>query len=179
MADQALHQFELDEVLWIPAGQPPHKEVALGVSATDRLEMVKLAIAGHSRFRWSDLEIQRQGYSYTVETMEHLVETVPETQWFWIIGADALQDLPSWYQVEQLIELCDWIVAPRVGNVTPTELVANVQRQLPIQAEILDAPYIEISSTFLRDRVKHKGSIRYLVPPAVEEYIQIHGLYSS
>ncbi len=179
MADRALDQFQLDQVLWIPAGDPPHKVIAPGASSADRLQMVRLAIADHPQFLCSDREIQRQGRSYTVKTLEELVQEEPETEWHWMIGVDALADLTSWFQVERVVQLCHWIVAPRVAPQEAEQVIASVRQQLPIQAQILEAPIIEISSTFIREQVQKRGSIRYLVPPAVEDYIWTHRLYGG
>lgn len=177
MADRALDQFHLDQVLWIPAGDPPHKVIAPGASSADRLEMVRRAIADHPQFVCSDREIRRQGRSYTVKTLEELVAEEPETRWHWMIGVDALADLPSWFEVDRVVQLCDWIVAPRVGPQEAAQVIAEVSQQLPIHAQILAAPIIEISSTLIRQQVWQGGSIRYLVPPAVETYIWDHQLY--
>lgn len=178
MADQALHQYHLDEVLWIPAGEPPHKPAVLSVSPQDRLEMVKLAIQDYPKFVWSDLEIKRQGRSYTVQTLDYLVQEYPETQWYWIIGGDALQDLLTWHQVERVVKLCTWIVAPRSGSKAIPSIIEEINRILPIQSVVLEAPFIEISSTFIREQIQNQGSIHYLVPPSVEDYIYARHLYS-
>lgn len=177
MADQALHQFQLDEVLWIPTGEPPHKSLAPGATSQDRLEMLKLAIADHPRFNWSDVELQRTGRSYSIDTLEGLIQQQPLTQWYWILGIDALKDLPKWQRAQQIIRLCCWIVAPRVSEFTTEAIIKQVQQALPINYVILQAPYIELSSTFLRDQIQSQGSIRYLVPPLVADYIQQHRLY--
>ncbi len=177
MAEQALWQFDLDQVLWMPAGDPPHKRLAAGASKADRLAMVKLAIADHQRFACSELEIRRPGRSYTIETLRSLIQEQPNTQWYWILGVDALRDLPQWYRAEELVRLCHWIVAPRVDAGDAAQVLRLVAEQLPIQAEILEAPTLNLSSTYLRRQIQKGGSIRYLVPPAVEHYIRQHRLY--
>ncbi len=177
MAEQALWQFNLDQVLWMPAGDPPHKPLAAGASKADRLAMVKLAIADHERFACSDLEIRRPGPSYTIETLRSLMQEQPDTQWYWIIGVDALRDLPQWYQAEELARLCHWIVAPRIDAGDAAQVLRSVAAKLPIRAAILDAPTLTLSSTYLRQQIQKGGSIRYLVPPAVERYIRQHRLY--
>ena len=177
MADQALHQFGLDEVLWIPAGDPPHKPVAPGCGSQDRLEMVRLAIADQPRFRCSDMELQRQGPSYTALTLDSLTTQDPDTEWFWILGVDAFRDLPRWHEAERVAQMCRWIIAPRVGPQSSETVAQAVRDQLQVRYDFLQAPYIEISSTFLRQQIHQGGSIRYLVPPAVEDYIQTHHLY--
>ncbi|MEN9224981.1 MAG: nicotinate-nucleotide adenylyltransferase [Thermostichus sp. HHBFW_bins_43] len=178
MAEQALWQFDLDQVLWIPAGDPPHKPLAAGASTADRLAMVKLAIADHDRFACSELEIHRKGRSYTIETLRSLIQEHPDTQWYWIIGVDALRDLPRWHQAEELTRLCHWIVAPRVDAGDAPEVLRTVTQKLPmLQAELLEAPTLTLSSTYLREQIQKGGSIRYLVPAAVEQYIHQHQLY--
>ncbi len=177
MANQALHQCQLDEVLWIPAGDPPHKRLAPGATSQDRLTMVKLAIASNPGFTCTDIEVQRSGRSYAVETLEMLTRQNPDIEWHWIIGLDALKDLTSWYRVERVVELCQWIVAPRVTGYSLEDVVTYVKQQLPIRYTALQAPYIEISSTSLRQQIQHDRSIRYLVPPEVETYIEQHHLY--
>ncbi|MFS8860263.1 nicotinate-nucleotide adenylyltransferase [Synechococcus sp. H60.3] len=177
MAEQALWQFNLDQVLWMPAGDPPHKPLAAGASKADRLAMVKLAIADHERFACSELEIRRPGPSYTIETLRCLMQEQPNTQWYWIIGVDALRDLPQWYQAEELARLCHWIVAPRLDAGDAAQVLQSVAEKLPIRATILDAPTLTLSSTYLRQQIQKGGSIRYLVPSAVEHYIRQHRLY--
>ncbi|NJK64066.1 MAG: nicotinate-nucleotide adenylyltransferase [Synechococcaceae cyanobacterium SM2_3_1] len=177
IADQALRQFDLDGVLWVPAGDPPHKALAPGASSQDRLHMVKLAIADHQQFQYSDVEIRRPGRSYALTTLEALSEQHPETEWHWILGVDALRDLPSWYGVEKVVKLCQWIIAPRVCPDQPEDVAAAVSETLPLRYQILNAPYIEISSTFIREQIQQQGSIRYLVPPSVEDYIHQKNLY--
>ncbi|MEN9221660.1 MAG: nicotinate-nucleotide adenylyltransferase [Thermostichus sp. BF3_bins_97] len=178
MAEQALWQFDLDQVLWMPAGDPPHKPLAAGASTADRLAMVKLAIADHERFACSELEIHRRGRSYTIETLRSLIQEHPDTQWYWIIGVDALRDLPQWHQAEELTRLCHWIVAPRVDAGDAPEVLRAVTQKLPmLQAELLEAPTLTLSSTYLREQIRKGGSIRYLVPAAVEQYIRQHQLY--
>jgi nicotinate-nucleotide adenylyltransferase len=162
MAEQALWQFNLDQVLWMPAGDPPHKPLAAGASKADRLAMVKLAIADHERFACSDLEIRRPGPSYTIETLRSLMQEQPD---------------PQWYQAEELARLCHWIVAPRIDAGDAAQVLRSVAAKLPIRAAILDAPTLTLSSTYLRQQIQKGGSIRYLVPPAVEHYIRQHRLY--
>ncbi|MEN9202931.1 MAG: nicotinate-nucleotide adenylyltransferase [Thermostichus sp. DG_1_6_bins_120] len=177
MAEQALWQFHLDQILWMPAGDPPHKPLAAGASTADRLAMVKLAIADHERFACSELEIQRQGRSYTIETLRSLRQAQPNTEWYWIIGVDALRDLPHWHQAQELAQICHWIVAPRVDAGDAAQVLRSVAEKLPLQAELLDAPTLTLSSTYLREQIQKGGSIRYLVPATVEQYIRQHQLY--
>lgn len=178
MAEQALWQFHLDQILWMPAGDPPHKPLTAGASTADRLAMVKLAIVDHERFACSELEIHRQGRSYTIETLRSLMQEQPDTQWYWIIGVDALRDLPQWHQAQELTQICHWIIAPRMDAGDAPEVLQMVAQKLPmLKAELLEAPTLTLSSTYLREQIQKGGSIRYLVPTAVEQYIRQHQLY--
>ncbi len=177
IAEQALWQFQLDQVLWMPAGDPPHKPSTAGATPADRLAMVKLAIADHDRFACSEMEIHRPGRSYTIETLRSLIQQHPDTQWYWIIGVDALRDLPHWYQAQELAQICHWIVAPRIDAGDTLEVLREVTQKLPLRAEVLQAPSLTLSSTYLRQQIQKGGSIRYLVPAAVEQYIRDHQLY--
>ncbi len=175
IAEQARQQANLDRVLWLPNGQPPHKQLAPGASNADRWQMVNLAIANHDQFVAADLEITRPGYSYAVDTLIHLRQTQPDIHWHWIIGADALKDLPQWHRASELSELCDWIVAPRLDDLST--IVANVSQTLALKSQILEMPVLDLSSTLIREFVAQGRSIRYLVPEAIATYIQMQQLY--
>ncbi|MGK7905940.1 MAG: nicotinate (nicotinamide) nucleotide adenylyltransferase [Synechococcus sp.] len=180
IAEAAMQQFGLDATLWIPAGIPPHKPLAGGASNQDRLEMVKLAIADRPHFYWSDIELQRQGRSFAVETIEQLQDQYPHIrQWYWIIGADAIADLPNWHRAADITRLCTWIVAPRPD--TPrTGLLEKVQAILPhLQAEWLDCEEMEVSSSDIRQALQQERQAIDVVPAAVASYMQAHQLYAS
>ncbi|NJK72518.1 MAG: nicotinate-nucleotide adenylyltransferase [Synechococcaceae cyanobacterium SM2_3_60] len=175
IAEQARQQANLDRVLWLPNGQPPHKQLAPGASSADRWQMVNLAIATTDQFSASDLEITRPGYSYAVDTLTHLRQTQPDIHWHWIIGADALKDLPQWHRASELAGLCDWIVAPRLDNLST--IMANITQTLALKSQTLEMPVLDLSSTLIREFVAQGRSIRYLVPETIATYIQTHQLY--
>ncbi len=175
IAEQARQQANLDRVLWLPNGQPPHKQLAPGASNADRWQMVNLAIANHAQFVATNLEIARPGYSYAADTLTHLRQTQPDTHWHWIIGADALKDLPQWHRAAELGELCDWIVAPRLGDLS--HIVQSVSQKLALKSQTLEMPVLDLSSTLIREFVAQGRSLRYLVPDAITTYIQTHQLY--
>jgi len=172
IAQDALEQAGLERVLFIPTAQPPHKPLAGNVSAQHRLRMLKLAIAGNPQFAVDDLEIRRGGKSYSVETLAELQERLPAADFYFIIGADSLVELPQWYQAERLVKLCRFLVFERPGyTAKPGRRLAGLRyRRLATHP-------CEISSREIRERLASRRSIRYLVPEPVRRYIERHQLY--
>ena len=172
IAQDALEQAGLEQVLFIPTAQPPHKPLAGNVSAQHRLRMLKLAIAGNPQFAVDDLEIRRGGKSYSVETLAELQARLPAADFYFIIGADSLVELPQWYQVERLVKLCRFLVFERPGY------TAQPMRRLAgLRYRSLATHPCEISSREIRERLASRRSIRYLVPEPVRRYIERHQLY--
>lgn len=177
-AAEACHQLALDQVLLLPAGKPPHKPDWPISAVHHRLRMVELAIDDNPHFSISRVDIDRSGPSYTVDTLGLLrAEVGPGPTLFFIMGADSLANILDWYQPQRLIELCQLAVVgrPRIEIDLP-----HLERQLPGLADRIhqvQMPYLEISSSNLRARVREGRSISYLVPAAVESYIRKEGLY--
>lgn len=177
LAEQCREQCQLDEVWFVPAAIPPHKQDMLISPAKARCDMIEFAIAGNSQFKLSRVELDRPGLSYTVATLEQLQAEVSTRELFLLVGADSIRDLPAWRQPDRIQELAT-IVAVNRGRTAPTE----EQRQAlhPTVADrirFVDMPGVEISATDIRQRVAEGRSIRYLVPRAVESYILQHRLY--
>lgn len=173
-----------DRITLVPASVPPHKSPSQA-SAQDRLTMLKLAIAGQSGFDLCDLELFRQGPSYTMDTLQALrAQHGPDAELFWIIGADMIKDLPKWNRAKELPDLVTFVIAARPPY---QQQLDQSFRQLenfftPRQVQqfrqfVAPSPLIEISSTQVRQRVAAGLPISYLVPPAVEQYIHGHRLY--
>ena len=177
-AEEALYQLDLDQVLFVPAGRPPHKPNRPISPAHHRLRMIELAIATKPTFTLSRVDVERPGLCYTVETLELLrAEWGPGPTFYFVVGADSLADIPTWYQPQRLIELCELAVAARTG--VEVDLV-RLEEQLPGLRDRLHwvpMPALEISSSDLRARVRAGRPISYLVPSVVEAYILEHGLY--
>jgi nicotinate-nucleotide adenylyltransferase len=133
--------------------------------------MLELAIAGHPAFQVSQIEKDRPGPSFTVDTLSQLKAEHPEAELFLLLGSDSLQDLPSWYRPDRIAELATLVVTLRPGAERPLELPA------PFRVVWVDAPRIDISSSDIRRRVQSRRTIRYLLPRAVECYIETHRLY--
>ena len=177
-AEEARGQLALDQVLFVPAGSPPHKPDQPITAAHHRVRMIELAIAGRPQTSVSRVDVDRPGPCYTVETLELLRRAWgPGVTLFFIEGADSLAELTSWYQPRRLLELCELAVVGRPG----VELdLPELYRRLPqLEARLhwVQMPRLEISSSDLRGRVRAGRPIAYLVPPAVEAYIREHQLY--
>jgi len=178
IAEEARTCLGLGQMVFVPAGRPPHKLDHDVADAEQRWEMVGLAIADNPHFTASRVDIDRAGPCYSVETVRILQEAWgPETRVFFLIGSDSLSELPTWYQPDRLLRQCHVVAVGRPGY--PMDL-DEVERVLPGAAtliRVLEAPVLDISSTEIRRRVREGRSIRYLVPAAVEQYIHEHGLY--
>jgi len=177
-AQEAHHQLELDRVLFLPAGSPPHKPHRPISPVPHRLQMLELAIAGRPDFAISRVDVERPGPHYTVDALRLLrAEWGPEPTFFFIEGSDSLADIPTWYRPERLIELTELAVVERPGIRTH---LPELEERLPgLTARIhwVQMPVLEISSSDLRARVQAGRPISYLLPPAVEAYILEQGLY--
>lgn len=175
-AEMAMEEAQLDEVWFMPSNLPPHKTNLPGADAKQRLDMVNLAIAGHSRFRLNDMEIRRGGTSYTVDTILELKQVHPEHMFHWIIGADMVQYLPKWHKIDTILENARFIGLQRPGiELDRTQLSESILQRV----RMADMPLLEISSTMIRERCRLGKSIRYLVPEPVRVYIKEMRLYES
>ncbi|WP_449601424.1 nicotinate-nucleotide adenylyltransferase [Paenibacillus sp. Marseille-Q9583] len=172
-AEAARETYGLQEVWFMPSHIPPHKHEA-GVSGADRLAMVQEAIHNHDAFRTLDWEVVRGGVSYTYETIRRLQEAYPHFDLYFIIGADMVQYLPKWNEIEELVQRLTFIGVGRPG--TPLDLDA-LPTYIAEKVLLADMPLVDISSTMLRERAATGKSIRYMVPEAVFDYVQRSGLY--
>jgi nicotinate-nucleotide adenylyltransferase len=172
-------RLALDRVLFVPAGQPWRKSDRAVSNASHRAAMLSLAIEGNPAFEMSTLELEREGPSYTVDTLDVLHDRYPGSEFFLIMGEDSLADLPNWREPERIVALARLAVASRRDN-TPGDLYKQslptglLERMVWVPTETL-----EISGSNIRDKVRRGSSIRYLVPDAVRLYIEDHGLYGE
>lgn len=179
VAEEARVRLSLEEVLFIPAGQPGLKAEQSISPGEIRLQMVRLAIESNPFFGVSALEIERPGPTYSVDTLEALRrEWGPQVELHFILGMDTLVDLPRWKEPQRFLELCTPVafVRPEHSRAVLEELEARLPG-LKDKVQVLDGPTIGISGTELRRRVARGISIRYLVPVKVEQFIAEHGLY--
>jgi nicotinate-nucleotide adenylyltransferase len=182
LAEQCRDQVGLDQVLFIPSARPPHKQSQTLTPFEKRVEMLALAISGQSAFRVDEMEKDRPGLSYTVDTLRLLKERLAEPEMYLILGSDSLADLPGWHDPCGILRLATLLIVARPGWETPS---IDALRQalncgeVPVRMEMVQAPLIDIASRDLRQRVAAGRSIRYLVPRAVEVYIQEKKLWQD
>ena len=169
VAAEAHRALELDRLLLVPAALPPHKREGVHTPAEIRLEMVRRAVRGDVRFRVDDVEVRREGPSYTVDTLRVLAERMPGTELFLLIGADNLRDFPAWREPDEILRLARLVVLERSGE----------QGSAPVPALRVPVTRIDVSATEVRRRVGAGESIRYLVPEAVRRMVEHRGLYQS
>jgi nicotinate-nucleotide adenylyltransferase len=169
-AEEALYQFGLDEVVFVPTGRPWMKEHDVVASAEHRYRMTEIGIAAEPRFRVSSMEVDRGGQTYTVDTLRALLEEDPDRALWFITGADAMLEIMAWKEPETLFGLAHFIAATRPGY----DVATLADRE---GVTVMEIPALAISSTDIRARAVSGRPIRFLVPDAVERYIAEQGLY--
>ncbi|MBN6888946.1 nicotinate-nucleotide adenylyltransferase [Cytobacillus horneckiae] len=169
IANEVLHTQELDEIWFMPNQEPPHKVKTNKISNADRVNLLRRAISTHKQFRIETIELERKGPSYTAETMKILTEREKDVEFYFIIGADMVEYLPKWHQIDQLLHLVRFIGVKRPDY--------NLNSKYPII--YVDVPEIGISSSLIRQRVEEGKTIRYLVPDEVRVYMKENRLYES
>lgn len=180
LGEKAYEQLGLDKVWFMPSGNPPHKQNRDG-QATDeqRVEMVKRAVSGNSHFGLSLTEMHEEGYTYTYHTLEQLQEEHPDTDYYFIIGADSLFDFEKWKEPERICRVCTLVVATR--NHTPLAVLDGKIQELSQKFSgkfiRLDTMNIDVSSRLLRQWIKEGKSLRYYVPDSVIAYIKEQKIY--
>lgn len=193
LAEEAREACSLGKVVFMPTFMTPHKLDESLTPAVVRLEMVRLAIAGNPGFEASDLEIRREGRSFTIDTVREL-RREPGVEVSLIVGGDSFNDIATWYEYQELIRLASFIVAPRPGHesrkpaeVLPVELAGEFWYDSGVGAFVnssgnsityLESPPIDISSSDIRDRVRMGRSVRYLLPESVIDFMRREGLYA-
>jgi len=178
IAEEARVKVGLAKVIFIPAGNPPHKLRRPYSPAHHRYKMVELAIASNPYFEISPIEINRPGPSYSVDTMAILREEMgPNVELYFIMGVDSLAGILTWHKPEELIKLCKIIAVNRPGYGVDIDALNNIIPGIKEQVIFIKAPEIGISSTEIQQRVREGLPIRYLVPPEVERYIYENKLY--
>jgi nicotinate-nucleotide adenylyltransferase len=179
IAQEALSQLGLARVIFAPTRQPPHKP-ANGISPIeDRLAMVRLAIAAHPEFSLSEVDVNRTGPTYTVDTMRLLHAQFPDTELYFIMGMDSLANILTWRSPDQLIRACRLAVFNRPGFSVDLPALEARLPGLRERAVLLPAPALDIAASDLQRRVRAGQSIAHLVPEPVASYIAEHGLYQT
>lgn len=177
MADQARDQLELARVLFVPAGRPPHKLDRALSPVEHRVAMTHLAIAGDQGFLVSRMDVDRPGPHYTADMLALVQAEHPGDELYLVIGSDSLRDLGIWYEPKRVIAQARLAVIRRPGAEPDWRALQVAAPEIMERVDWVDAPYLDISSTDIKRRVRAGLSIRYLVPMPVEHYIVEHGLY--
>ena len=180
IAESVREALSLDEVLFIPSNNPPHKNKTDISENALRLEMVRLATADNPYFTAADIEIKREGKTYSLDTLTLLAEQYgSETELVFIIGADTVWELENWYKFKEVFKLCTFaaVSRPGYGKARLKKRIEYLKAEYNAQINLVNAPVIEISSTDIRKKVAAGESIMYLVPDSVGNYIAENKLY--
>ncbi len=171
MAQVSWEQVRLDKVIFVPSFIPPHKKILNLASAPHRIKMVRAGISDNACFEVSDFEIQKQGKSYTVDTVKYFRDISPKgAKLFFIIGGDSFPTLNRWKDIDVILKTVSFIVVNRPGYRTDSRRIKHLSVVMP---------GIDISSSFLRQRIKQGKSIKYLTVDPVVDYIDQHKLYTA
>lgn len=178
IANEVLDKYNLEKIIFIPAGNPPHKS-GPKASPFDRYLMANLATLTNEKFIVSDIEIKKEEKSYTINTVRELIKIYEDTEFYFITGADAVITLPDWHEADNLLRLCKIIAVSRPGfnTLEINNMLQSIKDQHDGQIELLQVPMLQISSTDIRNRIMNKRSAKYLLPEAVENYIIKNNLY--
>ena len=183
LAKDASETFELDRVFVVACARPAHKPLELLASDEHRVAMLKLALAGNPDFEPCDIELQRGGTSYTVDTIRELQKRHPGDEFSFIIGSDSLAELKNWKEIDTLLSLCRVLTASRPGFdpdvIDAAALGLTHEQAMTLKANVFHGHQVEVSSSDIRYRVAEGMSIRYLVPGPVEIYIAEQRLYEK
>lgn len=169
LANEVFHALELDEVRIMPNAEAPHKKVEHVVTNEQRVQMIERMIADYPQFTLERFELERGGTSYTYDTIVAMQKREPNVQFYFIIGGDMIDSLHTWYRIDELVKLVQFVGVKRPG----TEAVSSY----PVM--MVEAPEIDLSSTVIRKRLQTGGTLRFLLHPAVEAYIRKEGLYGA
>jgi nicotinate-nucleotide adenylyltransferase len=180
VANEVLNIHNLDEIIFVPTGNPPHKD-GLKADSFHRLVMVNMAVLSNDKFQVSDFEINNIQKSYTINTLREFHKLYKNTEFYFITGTDAVIDLPNWYEPEEILKYCTFIAVSRPG-ISIDEVhnkINEIQKKYGGNIELLQVPMLQISSTDIRRRFKMGISAKYLLPETVEQYIIKNNLYQG
>lgn len=177
LGETARTQLSLDRVLYLPTGDPPHKDNRTMSNVRHRLNMTRLAVEDHPHFETSTLDIKRPAPHYTATLLPYLVTAFPDAHFCLIIGGDSLRDLPQWHNPARIAEQWDIAALPRTEFTFDWDTIEAHAPGIRERTTMLDGPSVSLSSTQIRRWVAEGRSLRYIVPASVALYIQTHDLY--
>lgn len=181
VAEDARTYCNLDEIIFIPSGNSYMKDTSEIIDGKKRYEMVSLAIAGNTAFSISDMEIKRNGHTYTYETLEELNKIYPDTDFYFILGADNLFTIEKWKYADKIMQNCTLIVASRdeKDKQDLTQKANSLFKSFHATIEILPERKIDLSSTEIRKKIRENKPVIYMTPQSVISYINKNALYHS
>lgn len=179
LAERCREALRLDEVWFIPAGNPPHKQGRVTTPAKARAEMVEFAVSGFPEFRVSRMEMERGGPSYTVQTLELIRASDPTREVFLLMGADSIAELVTWREPARILELSQVVAVNRAGESPDLSSLSDLLQQTGRTVRTVEMPAMGVSASEIRSRVARQFSIRFLTPRPVEMYIRQHKLYTE
>lgn len=179
VAEEVRQRFNLDKVIFMPTGRPPHKKGKVISEPHHRVNMTLLATASNPYFEVSTLEVERRGPSYTIDTVQDIKKAYGLEKVYFITGADAVLEILSWREVEKLLSITTFIAATRPGYDLHNleDILNNLPKDIIKKILPLEVPALSISSSNIRTRVREGRSIKYLLPESVEAYMKKNRLY--
>lgn len=180
IAYEALYKLNLDKIIFIPSGSPPHKSNKKITDAHIRYEMVQMAIREEKKFELSDYEMKKSGLSYTYETLEYFKAKFPKVKWYFLTGVDCLMELDGWKKIDRIMDICEFVVFNRPGfnKLDILEQKKRVEEKYNKKIIFLDIPLLDISSTDVRRLIKEKKNVRYFLTEGVYNTIKELKLYT-
>lgn len=171
LAEECRKNFHLQKIVFIPSAVPPHKGRRI-TCPKHRYNMVKLAVQNNKRFAIADIELERKGPSFSWETIQYFTRRHPKDPIYFILGIDSLLKIDAWKGKRKVLDLCNFIAATRPGY-----RIKDIPSSIRKKIKLIKIPGVDISSSQIRKRVKAGKSIKYLLPPKIEEYIYKYRLY--
>lgn len=179
LAEFAKEQFAFDKVMFLPSKRPAHKSIRELADDSHRLAMVKLAIENNPDFYVSTIEFEREGNTYTIDTLKYLSENSKDTEYYFIIGGDSLFSFEEWKDSKQILKLCNIVAATRgeYDSESVKNKIKEFNKRYDSDIKYLEIPGMDISSHMIRQRIDNSQTVRYLTPDSVIEYIKNNKLY--
>ena len=176
VAEEVKYQFNLDKIIFVPSGSPPHKKSYPATDSNHRFQMTLLATSSNKNFEVSRIEIERKDFSYTINTITEFKRIYPDYKLYFITGVDAILEILTWHRASDMINLCEFIAVSRPGYPLD-EIMKKLKKEFIQVIHKIEVPALAISSSDIRCRVKEGRPIKYLVPEVIEKYIYQNRLY--
>lgn len=179
IANEAFKLLELDKLIFVPSGNPPHKTEKIITDASIRYELVKKTLENYRIFEVNSYEVERKEISYTYKTLQYFNKLEEDTDWFFVVGADCLQELHLWKNVNEILEICKFVVFSRPGYKEVYQRKIEAEKKYGKEIILLSIDALNISSSMIREKVKNNENISDLVPESVDKAIKELKLYKE